>query len=39
MRPPATVGWLYIDAALGSPKAHFNFRFGTWAAVIPAAFR
>jgi hypothetical protein len=32
------VGWLYIDVALGRPNAHFNFRFGTCAAEMPAAF-
>src|SRR3954465_13902839 len=32
------VGWLYIDAAFGSPNAHFSLRFGTSAALMPAAF-
>ena len=32
------VGWLYIEAAFGSPNAHFNLRFGTCAALMPAAF-
>jgi len=32
------VGWLYIEAALGRPNAHFSVRLGTCAALIPAAF-
>src|SRR5579883_2257847 len=35
-RPEATVGWECISAAFGTPKAHFNFRFGICAAVKPA---
>src|SRR5215813_7020732 len=31
------VGCECISAALGTPKAHLSFRFGTWAAVRPAA--
>src|SRR5207237_9661271 len=37
-RPPAAVGWLYMDAAFGRPNAHFNLSPGTSAAVIAAAF-
>jgi hypothetical protein len=32
------VGWLYIEAAFGSPNAHFNLRFWTCAVLRPAAF-
>jgi len=36
-RPEATVGWECISLAFGSPKAHFNFKAGTCAAVSPAS--
>src|SRR5436190_4117450 len=35
-RPETTVGCEYISVAFGTPKAHFNLRLGTCAAVSPA---